>query len=163
MAYPETVTIIPNKSSEAHLGLKSIEWLRLKAGWRLLLARSVKSFSSTVGPNNGHICWFFWLIFSVNRSLNMQPVQLIHNIQFNSRSGFQIYILTGDMKKNCVKLKALSMYLSTLGMFTHYFMASVPNRKLLDVLNIYLLGYEWAYASSWGIRRFRCWWMNSQA
>ena len=72
----------------------------------------------------------------------MQPVQLIHDIQFDSRSGFRIYILTGDMKKNRVELKALSTYLSTLGVFTHCFMASVPNRKLFDVLNIYLLGYE---------------------
>jgi len=32
VSYPEGVTIIPNESSEARLGLKSIEGLCLKAG-----------------------------------------------------------------------------------------------------------------------------------
>lgn len=44
VAYPEGPTIVPNENLEARLGLKSIEGLHLKAGWRLLPARSVGIF-----------------------------------------------------------------------------------------------------------------------
>ena len=97
--YPEEVTIIPKKSSDAHLGLKSIEELRLKAGRQVRLAWSVEFCSSTVGVSHGHICCFYYLLFSVIRSVNTQPVQLIHEIQFDSPGGLRIYILMGDVKK----------------------------------------------------------------
>lgn len=74
--------------------------------------------------------------------MNTQPVQLIHEIQFDSPGGFRIYILTGDVAKNRDKLEALSIYLRTAPAFTRRFQAPVANRKLPDVLNTGLLGYE---------------------
>src|SRR5882762_5552425 len=88
-----------SNSSDAHLGLKSIEDLRLT--W------SVEFSSSTVGVSHGHICCFYYLIFSVIRSLNTRPVQLIQEIQFDSPGGFRIYILMGDVKNESLRAETI--------------------------------------------------------
>jgi hypothetical protein len=44
----------------------------------------------------------------VTRFINGEPVRVIHEVQFNSPSGFRIYILTGSLKKNAQKLQSLA-------------------------------------------------------
>jgi hypothetical protein len=59
------------------------------------------------GVSHGHICCFCYLIFSVIRSVNTRPVQLIQEIQFDSPGGFRIYILIGDVKNESRRVETI--------------------------------------------------------
>lgn len=42
------------------------------------------------------------------RFINGEPVELIHEVQFNSPGGFRIYVLTGPLDRNASKLQFLA-------------------------------------------------------
>ena len=116
--YSEGPTVIPNKRLHARLGLDGFHLLKLEAGWRLTPAK-------------------------VTRCVNTQRVDLIHEIQFDSPGGFRIYILTGDVNKNWGTMGALSDYLTKdPRAFVRRFKGEVRERRLPDVMNTGMVGYE---------------------
>lgn len=75
--------------------------------------------------------------------MNTQRVDLIHEIQFDSPGGFRIYILTGDVNKNWGTMGALSDYLTKdPRAFVRRFKGEVRERRLPDVMNTGMVGYE---------------------
>ncbi len=137
--YGKGPLVILNQDVEAELGFKPLPKLKLRAGERLVPAKCVLGASrlrlstDTSSP-----------LRRVTRSVNTQPVRLVHEIQYTSPGSFRLYVFAGRLKQSYSRLAALSAYLTSPSSFVHRHTARLPrNRPVLHAaLNTGLLGYE---------------------
>jgi len=81
----------------------------------------------------------------VTRCSNLQPVRLIHEVQFDSPGAFRIYVLAGPLTSWKSKLKQLSDYLLKPTSFVQRFQIPFPRdskRVLPAAMNTGISGYE---------------------
>jgi len=117
--YGKSQLIVHQEDVEKELGFKPLPNLKLRAGERLVPA-------------------------NVTRSVNTQPVRLIHEIQYTSPGGFRLYVFAGKLKDSYSRLAAFSSYLTSPSSFINRHTARLPrNRPVLHAaLNTGLIGYS---------------------